>query len=139
MPTVLIIDDDRDSREALAGCLAKAGYTVRSAASGRDAIDALGDATPDAIFLDVRMPGIDGLAVLQVLRSYLRWATVPVAVLTAYPEDPRLWHVDALGVRRIFAKSRASMDELLAWVADSAGRAAPPPAPNVPPTHGLGA
>ena len=62
---------------------------------------------------------------LDVLRSYLCWAEVPVAILTAYPEDPRLWHVGEKGVRRVFAKSRASLGDVLAWV-DRVTRPVPP-------------
>lgn len=134
-----MIEDDADSGDAVVAFLSKAGHTAVRAASGQEALAAMSAKVPDAVLLDVRMPGMDGIALLEVLRSYLRWATVPVAILTAYPEDPRLWHVGEKGVRRIFAKSRASMDELLAWVEECAGRASPPPAPNVPPTHGLGA
>ena len=73
------------------------------------------------------MPGMDGIAVLQTIRSYLRWSRVPVAMFTAYPEDPRLWHVDQRGVSRIFAKSKFHLDDLLEWVNEQAGRAVPPP------------
>ena len=59
---------------------------------------------------------------------------MPIAILTAYPEDPRLWHVAEHGVKRVFVKSKVSLDELLAWVEEQAGRARspgfePPPAP----------
>ena len=126
MAKVLIIDDDRDSREAVAAYLSKAGHSVRCAADGREAIEAVSAGVPDAILLDVRMPGMDGIAVLDVLRSYLRWATVPVAMFTAYPEDPRLWHVGERGVNRVFAKSRVNLDDLLAWVDRCTGIARPP-------------
>ena len=123
MATVLIIDDNADSRAAVAVFLEKAGHVVRRADNGRVALEAVHDDVPDAVLLDVRMPQMDGIAVLEALRSYLRWATVPVAIFTAYPEDPRLWHVDKRGVARVFVKSRVSLDELLAWVERCAVRA----------------
>jgi CheY-like chemotaxis protein len=92
---------------------------------------------PDAILLDVQMPDMDGFATLEAIRSYLRWATIPVAILTAYPEDPRLWHVVQHGVTHVFTKSRVSLDELLQWVNDQAGRAFPPPG-SVPPAPQAG-
>jgi CheY-like chemotaxis protein len=124
---VLIIDDEPEGCEPLARYLAKAGHTVRCASNSRAALEALGERIPDAILLDVLMPEMDGLAMLQLIRSYLRWATVPVAFLTAYPEDPRLWHVADHGVTRVFAKAKAGLDEVLEWVEDQAGRASPPP------------
>jgi CheY-like chemotaxis protein len=113
---ILIVDDDADGREALAGYLTKAGHAVRRAAGGREALQAMSMEVPELILLDVRMPGMDGIAVLHVLRSYRRWATVPVAVLTAYPEDPRLWHVRDKAVERVFTKSRTDLADVLAWV-----------------------
>jgi CheY-like chemotaxis protein len=126
---VLIIDDDRDSSEVVAGFLAKAGHVAVCACSAREALALLSDGeapAPDAVLLDVRMPGMDGMAVLAVLRSYLRWATLPVALFTAYPEDPRLWHVHESGVTHVFAKSKCRLDDVLEWVEQRAGRATPP-------------
>ena len=125
---VLIIDDEPDGCEAVAAYLTKAGHTVRCVRNGSEALCALGEQIPGAILLDVLMPDMDGMAVLQVIRSYLRWATVPIAMLTAYPEDPRLWHLAEHGVNRVFAKSKVNLDELLAWVNAQAERAAPPAA-----------
>jgi CheY-like chemotaxis protein len=127
VPHVLIIDDEPDGCEAVAGYLAKAGHKVECVTSGRAALASLLEHVPDAILLDVRMPGMDGLATLEAIRAYLRWVAVPIAVLTAYPEDPRLWHVADRGVSRVFPKSKVNLDELLEWVNDQAGRASPPP------------
>ena len=126
---ILIIDDDADSREAVAAYLSKGGHTVRAAANGRQALEAVSEEVPDAILLDVRMPGMDGIAVLDVLRSYLRWDTVPIAMFTAYPEDPRLWHVAQKGVDRVFAKSKVDFAEVLAWVYQRTRRQPPPEPP----------
>ena len=132
---VLIIDDDSDSREAVSRYLEKSGHTVLGAANGREAIDSVTAQLPDAILLDVLMPGMDGIEVLKVFRSYARWAVVPVAIFTAYAEDPRLWHVSEYGVTRVFAKSKATLDEVLWWVNDQAGRAVPPPGMEPPATQ----
>jgi CheY-like chemotaxis protein len=134
MANVLIIDDDPDGCAAVSEYLAKAGHSVRCVPTGRQALACLIERVPDAILLDVLMPGMDGIEVLEAVRAYLRWATVPIAILTAYPEDPRLWHVAEHGVTRVFVKSKVNLDELLAWVEEQAGRAPPagfepPPAP----------
>lgn len=109
----------------MAGYLEKAGHTVRCVPNGREALSVLMASPPDLILLDVLMPGMDGLEVLSVMRSYLKWATVPVAILTAYPEDPRLWHVAELGVTRVFTKSKVRLEEVLEWVGTARGT--PPP------------
>jgi CheY-like chemotaxis protein len=113
---VLLVDDDPDSREFVSRFLEKAGHSVRCAKDGHEALNALGWAVPDLIILDYRMPDMDGVSVLGVLRSYLRWTRVPVAFLTAYPNEPRLNEVRELGVEHIFVKSHFRLDELLAYV-----------------------
>ena len=135
---VLIIDDEPDASEALARCLAKAGHEARCVRTGREALSALIDRVPDAILLDVRMPDMDGVEVLEVVRSYLRWVNVPIAMWTACAEAPRLLHVGALGVTRVFAKSRVDLDELLEWVEEQARRASPPGGGAAPSGPGLG-
>jgi CheY-like chemotaxis protein len=78
------------------------------------------------------MPGMDGVTLLHVIRSYLRWVSVPVAILTAYPEDPRLSELSEHGVTRVFTKGRANLDDLLAWVNEQSAGAAGPPAARRP-------
>jgi CheY-like chemotaxis protein len=131
--SVLVIDDDPDSCEAVARYLTKAGHKARCSPNGREALAALSAQLPDLIILDVRMPVMDGLSMLEVIRSYLRWSMVPVALFTAYPEDPRLGRAAELGVDRVFAKSRDSLDDLLAWVDKRMGRAPTPAADPLPP------
>lgn len=126
MADVLIIDDDPDSCEVLSHFLNRAGHSARWAPNGRRALSALVARVPDFIVLDLLMPGMDGIDLLDVIRSYLRWTFVPVAILTAYPEDPRLARVAELGVTRVFTKSRFELSDLLACV-DRHARRSPPP------------
>ena len=86
MGSVLVVDDDADSRDVVSRLLGRAGYTVRSAVNGRDALIAVTTAPPDVIILDAMMPEMNGVEFLQVIRSYLRWSTLPVILLTAYPQ-----------------------------------------------------
>src|SRR5688500_8459898 len=117
MGSVLVVDDADDSREAVARYLTKAGYGVRSARSGREALIAVATTVPDVIILDVRMPEMDGIEFLQVIRSYLRWSTVPVILLTGYNHsDDVIARAHDLGVKMIFLKASYRMDELLACV-----------------------
>ena len=86
MADILIIDDDRALRESLAEALGDMGHNVLEAASGADGLALLD--TPagrqvDAVLLDLRMPGLDGMEVLRRLRA--RPAPPPVAILTAVP------------------------------------------------------
>ena len=74
---------------------------------------------PDFILADVRMPAMDGVALVQVIRSYLRWSKIPLAIVTAYPEDPRLKRLDEYGVRRVFRKSEFTFEQVLEWMSQS--------------------
>lgn len=116
MGSILVVDDDADSREAVSRLLARAGYGVRAARSGREALIAIATTTPDVIVLDVRMPEMDGLEFLQVIRSYLRWSSIPVVLLTAYPDDLPLERAHAMGVKMVFVKTAYKLDELLQCV-----------------------
>ena len=78
---VLIVDDDRALRDALRRALALAGYEVTLAEDGQQALAVVAAAAPDAIVLDVGLPGIDGLEVCRQLRG--AGDRVPVLMLTA--------------------------------------------------------
>src|SRR5438874_841726 len=78
---VLVADDDRAVREALERALQLAGYDVELASDGDAALAAIAKRTPDAVVLDVMMPGYDGLDVTRRLRR--EGNRVPVLLLTA--------------------------------------------------------
>lgn len=127
MADVLIVDDDPDTRELVTRVLTRGGHTVRCVPGGREALRALLAGTPDFVVLDVLMPGMDGITLLEVIRSYLKWVAVPVAILTAYPEEPRLGPVAALGVTHVFAKGKFDLYDLLRCVDEATARPQPGP------------
>ena len=61
-PTILVVDDDADVRESLSEFLELHGYEVVAAADGMEALDRLQTVSPCAVLLDVKMPGMDGVA-----------------------------------------------------------------------------
>jgi len=83
---VLVVDDDVSSRAMLADWLSAYGHDVRTAADGPEALLLVEREAPDAIVLDVMMPGMDGFAVCERLKSNPRTAVVPVLLLTALHE-----------------------------------------------------
>ncbi len=78
---LLVVDDDRALREVLRRTLSLAGYEVRLAESGAEALTEIAGAAPDAVVLDVGLPDIDGLEVCRLLRR--EGNRVPVLMLTA--------------------------------------------------------
>jgi two-component system, OmpR family, response regulator MprA len=78
---VLVVDDDPGVRSAVERALKFEGYDVETAGDGADALASVARQVPDAVVLDVSMPGVDGLEVCRRLRA--QGCTVPVLVLTA--------------------------------------------------------
>jgi len=74
--TILIIDDEKDIRTALAGILEDEGYQVLSAESGVEGIECARQELPDLILLDIWMPGMDGLEALEILKGEFPQVTV---------------------------------------------------------------
>ena len=102
---VLVVDDDADSREGLARLLTKRGHHTEAVPNGREALAVLTRSSPpDMVILDLRMPEMDGVMFLEVLRSYLRLQNVPVLLMTAYPESPDIDRAKRLGVLEVFRK-----------------------------------
>ena len=114
MSYVLVVDDDPDAREAVARYVEKRGHRVRCAANGREAIKALVDASmPDVVVLDARMPEMDGVSFLEVIRCYLRWQSLPVIMLTAFAEGTHIRRAGQLGVQKILLKANYDLTELV--------------------------
>ena len=78
---ILVVDDERAVRESLRRALALEGYDVDLAADGEEALESVRRAEPDALILDVLMPGVDGLEVSRRIRR--SGSRVPILMLTA--------------------------------------------------------
>jgi len=79
---VLVVDDEASARTALAELLREEGFAVRSAADGYKALGQLEEWTPDLVITDVKMPGLDGISLMQKVREQL--PGVGVVVMTAF-------------------------------------------------------
>src|SRR4051812_16561426 len=81
MPSVLIIDDEANIRRMVGALLGAEGYEVREAPDGAAGLARVGDAEPDAVLLDLMMPGeLDGMATLGRLRELV--PDVPVVMMS---------------------------------------------------------
>jgi len=79
---LLVIDDDPDIVEYLCSFLEDNGYEMQSAGNSRSALEVLKTYEPDAILVDVMMPGRSGLDLLVKLRKNPHWESVPIVVVT---------------------------------------------------------
>src|SRR3954468_21919507 len=95
-PRVVVADDSRLMRRILSDALARQGFdVVGAAADGDEALALCGDLRPDALTLDLHMPGLDGLGVLRALRDG-KAEPVPVVVVSAFSPAHGARAVDAL-------------------------------------------
>ena len=85
--TVLVVDDNQDNVEIIRSILLRQGFDVRVAGDGESALHAVHEKAPDLILLDIMMPGINGLEVLDRLKANPRTASLPVILVTARSED----------------------------------------------------
>jgi adenylate cyclase len=83
---VLIVDDDRINRMLLTRGVEQAGHLVRTAENGRDALALLREEPYDVVLLDIVMPELDGVSVLEQIKSDLRLQHVPVIMISAVDE-----------------------------------------------------
>ena len=85
MATVLVADDEQDMRALLAKLLSKAGHNVIQAVDGRSAVELANTHLPDVILLDVSMPAMGGLEVLEKLREFPATQGIPAIFLSGHP------------------------------------------------------
>jgi len=83
MKRILIADDRPNSRELISTALESFGYEVLEAVDGVDALKVARTERPDAIILDIQMPGLDGFGVIRELRADSSLKLTPVMALTA--------------------------------------------------------
>jgi two-component system KDP operon response regulator KdpE len=119
---VLVVDDEPQILKTLDLNLAARGYVVDLAATGEAALDLAAQKPPDLVVLDLGLPGLDGIKVVESLR---RWSRVPILVLSAREtEAAKVAALDA-GADDYVTKP-FGMDELVARVRAALRRAAPP-------------
>ena len=104
--SVLVIDDEPDTRELLAMVLEKASYSVVTAADGSTALALLQTVRPQLIFLDLQMPGIDGAHFREQQRRDAEWLRIPTIVLTGSSDEPQLDPAIALTLHKPVKASR---------------------------------
>jgi len=79
---VLVVDDDPDIVDYLTSFLGDNGYQVQSAESGEVALRVVDEFNPDAVLIDVMLPGRSGLDLMSQLRRNPRWRDLPLYVVT---------------------------------------------------------
>lgn len=85
-PAILVVDDNEMNRDVLARRLRRQDYLIHTAVNGREALEKLATESIDLVLLDIMMPGIDGIEVLQTLKADPELRHIPVIMITALDE-----------------------------------------------------
>jgi two-component system, OmpR family, KDP operon response regulator KdpE len=141
-PTVLVVEDDTETRSALVRELASGGYVVVEAPDGRTALERWAARRPDLVLLDLGLPDMDGLAVVGAIR---REAATPIVILSGrYEEREKVEALDRgaddyvtkpFGVDELRARLRVALRRAAGPGGDTAGRIITGPLMLDPGTH----
>ena len=111
MKTAVIIHDNRQAADTLRDMLHFLGFESQVAYGARDGMTVLKDQTPDIVFLDVNMPGIDGFEVMAYLRRFPQLEHTPVVFITSDDQPETAQKARKTGALLLIIKP-VSMDAL---------------------------
>jgi DNA-binding response OmpR family regulator len=109
---ILVVDDEPNIVLSLEFLMKRAGYEVRTASNGEEALQAIGEDVPDLVLLDVMMPKRDGYEVCQAVRANPQWRDVRIVMLTAKGRDVEREKGLALGADDYITKPFATQELL---------------------------
>lgn len=106
---ILIVDDDDGIRMMLETKLSKLGYKASVAGNGLHALQKMraqvnGAEKYDLVICDLKMPGMSGLDLIKTLRAESLYKTLPVLLITGYPEKQKIMEVVRAGINRVLLK-----------------------------------
>jgi CheY-like chemotaxis protein len=113
LPTVMVVEDADLIRETLTRLLNREGFQTLAAHDGREALDLLRTSMPDVILLDVNMPDMDGLEMLEHLHTTPAWQALPVVMLTSRGDTHTIRRAMQLGAKEFLVKATFSLNEML--------------------------
>lgn len=113
MAKILVVEDDKFLANAYRIKFSKAGYEIKIASDGQDAIDSLETFTPDVILLDLIMPVKDGFTVLEELKKNDKWKNIPVLVASNLGQKEDIDKSMALGAADYIVKSQMPINDIL--------------------------
>lgn len=108
---ILVVDDEADILELFKSRIKASGYDVATASNGKEALEKLISEKPDAVLLDVMMPGISGLDVLKKIREYDQ--NLPVFIITAFSNEERFLAASKLNASGFIMKTSDLKEEIV--------------------------
>lgn len=113
MKKILVVEDDNFLASAYRVKLTKAGFEVKNALDGEEAIDILQSYTPDLILLDIVMPRKDGFATLSEIKANDKWKNIPVILASNLGQKEDIDKGMRLGATEFFIKTDFSLNNLI--------------------------
>ena len=110
---ILIVEDDNFVAEVYSTKLLEMGHEVTIAQNGEEGLNALKENEPDLILLDIIMPVMGGIEMLQELKKNEKWKNIPVILLTNVGEKDSIQKVQNLGVQDYLIKSHFTPAEVI--------------------------
>ena len=117
-PVILVVEDDTILNDAYKTILESANHTVFTAYDGQEALEITKQHTPDIIFLDLRMPGMDGIGFLKAYKPKETNPNAHIIVFSNYDMQAEVDEAYELGADRYVLKALAAPNDLLKIVAD---------------------
>lgn len=118
-PNILVVEDDTSLNDAYKTILSAAGYTTKTAFNGEEALALTKEFEPDIIFLDLRMPVLDGIGFLREYQPKVHHPDVKIIVFSNYDMQQEVDEAYELGAERYVLKAWASPKELIKIVKDT--------------------
>ena len=118
---ILIAEDDNFLANAYRVKLTKAGYEIKIASDGEEALAQLSTHTPDLVILDLVMPKKDGFAVLAEMKKNPAWAKIPCIVASNLGQKEDIDKAKTLGATDYIIKTDLSMGKLMEQIRRAAG------------------
>lgn len=118
-PNILVVEDDVSLNDAYKTILSAAGYDTRTAFNGEEALKLVEEREPDIIFLDLRMPVMDGIGFLRAYKPKTDHPEVKIIVFSNYDMQQEVDEAYELGAERYVLKAWASPKELIKIVKDT--------------------
>ncbi len=110
---ILIIEDDVNLTEALEGAFEAIGFKVKISSSGEDGLKSIEESVPDVLLLDLLLPGISGLDVLEQLKEKRKETKIPVIMLSNVVLSEELEKAKEYGIEDYLVKSDWKMDDII--------------------------
>lgn len=125
MPHVLVVDDHEDTAEIMATLVRRLGYEVTCAHSGEQVLQQMRETPMSLVLLDVMMPGMSGLQVLEKIRQDPAICNVPVVIHSAYCDPVTQSEALRLGAVAYLLKEYLPFQKIREVIETYAGKAAP--------------